>query len=79
MSLLEIQREKKQMSMLRLNVCISFLGPVGFRSSYKRFWCHKTLITIMEFGSGPAESPALSVLCACVTPKWKQGRLHGNL
>lgn len=62
--------------MLRSNVCIHFLGSVGFRSSYRWFWCHKTLITIMDFGSGPAD-PAPSVLCACVTPKGKGGDYVG--
>lgn len=46
------------MSMLRLNVCINFIDPVDFGSSYRCFWCHKTLVTITDFGSGPAEGPA---------------------
>lgn len=63
------------MSMLRLNICINFIDPVDFGSSYRCFWCHKTLVTITDFGSGPAEGPAPSVLCAWVTPKWKWGSL----
>lgn len=59
--------------MLRLNVCVNFLGPGGFGSSDRCFWCCKTLITITEFGSGLAERPAPSVLCACVNAKWKRG------
>lgn len=61
------------MSMLRLNICINFIDPVDFGSSYRCFWCHKTLVTITDFGSGPAEGPA--PLCAWVTPKWKWGSL----